>query len=61
MRIGSLVRHHAITGNKVCGLGVVVSIHEKLDWNGNRRIDVHWANLGTRTENRIILREVICS
>mgnify|MGYP007000366786 len=54
-------RHHAITGNKVCGLGIVVNIHEKLDWNGNRRIDVHWANLGTRTENRIILREVICS
>ena len=60
MQVGSLVRHHTITGNKVCGFGVIVKIHESLDWNGNTRIDVHWTHLGTRTENSIILREVLC-
>ena len=60
MRVGSLVRHHTITGNKVCGFGVIVKIHESLDWNGNTRIDVHWVHLGRRTENSIILREITC-
>jgi hypothetical protein len=60
MQIGSLVRHHATTGNNVCGLGIIVKVHEMLDYNGHTRVDVHWANLGTRTEIRIILREVTC-
>ena len=60
MRVGSLVRHHSTTGNNVCGIGVILEIKDKLDWNGNTHVVVHWTHLGTRTENSIILREIIC-
>ena len=57
MRIGSLVKH---IYPLPLGYGVVTKVHEMLDYNGHTRVDVHWANIGTRTENRIILREVTC-
>ena len=60
MRVGTLVRHQGITDSNFCGLGIIVKVHEMLDYNGHTRVDVHWANLGIKTENRIMLREVTC-
>ena len=55
MRVGTLVRHQS---PRHCGVGVVVKVHEMLDYNGHTRVDVHWLDLGIRTETVRILREV---
>jgi len=59
MKIGTLVRHRSTTVSHF-GIGIVVKVHEMLDYNGHTRVDVHWLDLGIRTETVRILREVVC-
>jgi len=58
MQVGTLVRHQS---PRHCGIGVVVKVHEMLDYSGHTRVDVYWTDLGTRTETVNILKEVTCS
>ena len=63
MRVGTLVKHYAVAEDSPIGLGIVVKVHELLDYYGDKRVDVYWLNLGEnviRTESIKILREVVC-
>ena len=60
MRIGTLVRYYSVASDSVCGLGIITKVHEMLDYNGHTRVDVHWLDLGIRTETVRTLREVTC-
>ena len=63
MRVGTLVKHYAVEEDNPIGLGIVVKVHELLDYYGHKRVDVYWLNLGipqTRTESIKVLREVKC-
>ena len=63
MRVGTLVKHHATLEDSPIGLGIIVKVHELLDYYGDKRVDVYWLNLGEnviRTESIKILREVKC-
>ena len=61
MQVGTLVRHYAVAeGSDVC-LGVVIKVHELLDYYGNERVDVLWLiSQSSTTESIKILREVKC-
>ena len=61
MRVGTLVRHYAVAeGSDVC-LGIIIKVHELLDYYGNKRVDVLWLiSLSPTTESIKILREVKC-
>ena len=63
MRVGTLVKHYAVAEDSPIGLGIVVKVHDLLDYYGHKRVDVYWLNLGipqTRTESIKVLREVKC-
>ena len=63
MRVGTLVKHYAVEEDSPIGLGIVVKVHDLLDYYGHKRVDVYWLNLGipqTRTESIKVLREVKC-
>ena len=60
MRVGTLVKHYAVAEGSPIGLGIIVKVHELLDYNGHSRVDVYWLSLGVRTETVRILREVKC-
>ena len=61
MRVGSLVRHYAVAEGSDVLLGIVVKVHELLDYYGYRRVDVLWLNSQSPTTESIkILREVKC-
>tara|TARA_B100000287_G_scaffold422990_1_gene465685 strand:+ start:878 stop:1081 length:204 start_codon:yes stop_codon:yes gene_type:complete len=61
VRVGTLVRHYAVAeGSDVC-LGIIIKVHDLLDYYGHKRVDVYWLNLGippTTTESIKVLREV---
>ena len=61
MRVGTLVRHYAVAeGSDVC-LGIIIKVHELLDYYGNKRVDVLWLiSQSSTTESIKILREVKC-
>lgn len=62
MRVGSLVRHYAVAEGSPIGLGIIVKVHELLDYYGRKRVDVYWLNTESliTTESIKILREVKC-
>jgi len=63
MQVGTLVKHYAVSEDSPIGLGIIVKVHELLDYYGDKRVDVYWLNLGEiviRTESIKILREVKC-
>jgi len=60
MRVGSLVKYYAVVEDSIIGLGIVVKVHELLDYYGHKRVDVHWINLGIKTESINTLVEVKC-
>ena len=62
MRVGTLVKHYAVEEDSPIGLGIVVKVHELLDYYGYKRVDVLWLNSNSliTTENIKILREVKC-
>ena len=61
MRVGTLVRHYAVAeGSDVC-LGIIIKVHELLDYYGNKRVDVLWLiSQSSTTESIKVLREVKC-
>ena len=61
MQVGTLVRHYAVAEGSDVLLGIVVKVHELLDYYGYKRVDVLWLNSQSPTTESIkILREVKC-
>ena len=62
MRVGTLVKHYAVAEGSPIGLGIIIKVHELLDYNGHTRVDVHWLNSEslTTTESIKVLREIKC-
>ena len=60
MRVGTLVKYYAVVEDSIIGLGIVVKVHEMLDYYGHKRVDVYWINLGIKTESVKTLMEVKC-
>lgn len=62
MQVGTLVKHYAVEEDSPIGLGIIVKVHELLDYYGHKRVDVLWLNSESliTTENIKILREVKC-
>ena len=61
MRVGTLVRHYAVAEGSDVSLGIIIKVHELLDYYGNKRVDVLWLiSQSSTTESIKILREVVC-
>ena len=60
MRVGTLVKYYAVVEDSIIGIGIVVKVHEMLDYYGHKRVDVYWINLGIKTESVKTLMEVKC-
>tara|TARA_Y100000592_G_C5293658_1_gene232039 strand:+ start:327 stop:518 length:192 start_codon:yes stop_codon:yes gene_type:complete len=63
MRVGTLVKHQAVSEDSPIGLGIIVKVHDLVDYYGHKRVDVYWLNLGEnviRTESIKVLREIKC-
>ena len=61
MRVGTLVRHYAVAEGSDVSLGIIIKVHELLDYYGNKRVDVLWfISQSSTTESIKILREVKC-
>ena len=61
MRVGTLVRHYAVAEGSDVLLGIIIKVHELLDYYGNKRVDVLWLiSQSSTTESIKILREVKC-
>ena len=60
MRVGSLVKYQT-TEDRPIGLGIIIKVHEILDYYGHIRVDIYWINSEIRTTESIkLLREVLC-